>query len=320
MSQKFPIYRVEPAYRSIAITQSDSEGRFYKYWCNHPQLGSCLFKAAAPDGFTPEQRRLDWSEKTAAELGKLLELPVARTELAIGFDRERQMYIPGTLSANYIPSGGQAISGRRFLASVDPLYDVERFDGIDLYNVENILRHLQENFVGLPREWSPPIGIETGADLMLGYLIFDSWLSATDRHDENWELALLDDGYRLCPTFDHGDSLGVNLSDRERETRNFDQFKLTQSCWWNNSVIDGAVESLEITTADAFAIGATLRSDAAKIWQEKLAVITPEQIDGIFARIPDEIITPIMDEFARELLVYNQEKIIAIVPDPERFI
>jgi hypothetical protein len=86
MSQKFPIYRVEPAYRSIAITQSDSEGRFYKYWCNHPQLGSCLFKAAAPDGFTPEQRRLDWSEKTAAELGKLLGLPVARTELAIGFD------------------------------------------------------------------------------------------------------------------------------------------------------------------------------------------------------------------------------------------
>jgi hypothetical protein len=104
-----------------------------------------------------------------------------------------------------------------------------------------------------------------------------------------------------------------NLSIQERATGNFDRSKLTQSCWWNNSIVDAAIESLEITTADAFAAGAALKPDIAKIWQEKLAIITPQQIDEIFALIPDEIITPVMDKFARELLAYNQEKIIAIV-------
>jgi hypothetical protein len=89
----FPIYRVEPKDRDGTDTGVDAEGRFYKYWCNHPELGHCLFKAAAPDGCTPEQRRWDWSEKVAAELGKLLGLPIARTELAIGSAQELGGYI-----------------------------------------------------------------------------------------------------------------------------------------------------------------------------------------------------------------------------------
>jgi hypothetical protein len=50
----FPIYLVEPKDRYGTNTSVDAEGRFYKYWCNHPELGHCLFKAASPDGFTPK--------------------------------------------------------------------------------------------------------------------------------------------------------------------------------------------------------------------------------------------------------------------------
>jgi hypothetical protein len=92
MSDEFQIYQVEQANRAKVNTRSDSEGRFYKYWCSHPQLGRCLFKAAAPDGFTVEERRLDWHEKVAAELGKLLGLPIARTELAVGYVQELETY------------------------------------------------------------------------------------------------------------------------------------------------------------------------------------------------------------------------------------
>ena len=53
MISSFPIYRVEPKDRYGTNTGIDAEGRFYKYWCNHPELGHCLFKAASPDGFTP---------------------------------------------------------------------------------------------------------------------------------------------------------------------------------------------------------------------------------------------------------------------------
>ena len=191
MTSSFPIYRVEPKDRYGTNTSVDDEGRFYKYWCNHPELGHCLFKAASPDGFTPEQRRWDWSEKVAAELGKLLGLPIAKTELAIGYAQELGGYIDGTLSVDYTPRNGQVMSCRRFLSIVDPLYEVESPDGLDAYNVENVLGYLQVRSVGLPMNWIPPSGIKTGADVLVGYLLFDALISATDRHDENLALHYL---------------------------------------------------------------------------------------------------------------------------------
>jgi hypothetical protein len=139
VSDQYPIYQIEEIETNFSNSGIDSEGRFYKYWCRHPKLGRCLFKAAVPDGFTVEERRLDWSEKVAAELGKLLGLPIAQTELAIGFSQELGAYIPGTLSVDYTPPNAQIVSGRRFLSITDPLYDSNKFDGSDSYNVDNRL-------------------------------------------------------------------------------------------------------------------------------------------------------------------------------------
>jgi hypothetical protein len=148
--------------------------------------------------------------------------------------------------------------------------------------------------------------------LMVGFLIFDAWISATDRHDKNWEIALSDDGYHLCPTFDHGDSLGAKLSLEELNCFNFEQPKLSESCWWNNLTIDGEVEGVEISTAAAFAIAAKLYPEAAKIWQEKLAAITPEQIDEILTRIPEGRITQASANFAKGLIEYNRTKLLKL--------
>jgi hypothetical protein len=320
----FPIYRIEPDARSSANTRNDSEGRFYKYWCvgvasmeNRSQLGRCLFKAAAPDGFTPAQRRLDWSEKVAAELGKLIGIPTAQTDFAVGYAIEQQRYIDGTLSVDYTPPGAQIVSGRRFLSIVDPLYDVDRLDGLDSYSVENILHHLQENLVRLPLGYHPPQGVDTGADLMVGYLLFDAWLSATDRHDENWELSIDNNGYTLCPTFDHGDSLGVKLSAQDREVSNFEHPALIESCWWENITIDGRVESAEISSIRAFTTAAKLYPDAARIWQEQLTQVTSTRIREIFERVPDDRITPTAAKFALDLLDFNRHKLIAISSRPD---
>jgi hypothetical protein len=307
MSDEFPIYQVEQVNRAKVNTRSDSEGRFYKYWCSYPQLGRCLFKAAAPDGFTVEERRLDWHEKVAAELGKLLGLPIARTELAVGYVQELKTYISGTLSVDYTPAGGQIMSGRRFLSIADPSYDVEQVDGADFYNIENILSRLQENSVGLP---SAPMAIENGADLMVGYLLFDAWLSATDRHDENWELALLEDGYRLCPTFDHGDSLGAKLSLGEIRAKDFGSAKLVESCWWKNRLVDGQVSTVEISTAEAFAIGAELRPLAARAWLKCLASVNSADIQRIFEQIPIVVVDAERSQFAIDLLEFNRQNLL----------
>jgi hypothetical protein len=307
---EYPIYQVEQVEANLSNSGIDSEGRFYKYWCSHPQLGRCLFKAAAPDGFTVEERRLDWHEKVAAELGNLLGLPIARTELAVGYVQELETYVSGTLSVDYTPTGGQIMSGRRFLSIADPSYDVEQFDGADSYNVENVLSRLQENLVGLPVGWIAPLAIEDGADLMMGYLLFDAWLSATDRHDENWELALLEDGYRLCPTFDHGDSLGAKLSPEEIRVRDFVSARLIESCWWKNLMVGGQVSAIEISTAEAFAVGAEFRPFAARVWLERLDLVDAGDIQRIFGRVPTVVIDAERSQFAIDLLEFNRQKLL----------
>ncbi len=311
MISSFPIYRVEPKDRYGTDTGVDAEGRFYKYWCNHPELGHCLFKAASPDGFTPRERRWDWSEKVAAELGKLLGLPIARTELAIGYAQELGGYIDGTLSIDYTPKNGQVMSCRRFLSIVDPLYDVESLDGLDAYNVENVLNYLQAQSVGLPLNWHPPAGIQTGADVMVGYLLFDALISATDRHDENLELAILEAGYFLCPTFDHGDSLGVKLLAEARSIYNFEQPKLVESCWWKNLTVEGRIEAVEISNIEAFNIAAELRPMAAIIWLKMLAQIKTDDIHAIFEQLPAERIDKVSNRFAIDLLDFNRQNLLS---------
>jgi hypothetical protein len=307
----FPIYRVEPKDRYGTNTGVDGEGRFYKYWCNHPELGHCLFKAASPDGFTPRERRWDWSEKVAAELGKLLGLPIARTELAIGYAQELGGYIDGTLSVDYTPMNGQVMSCRRFLSIVDPLYDVESLDGLDAYNVENVLHYLQAHSVSLPLNWNPPVGIENGADVMVGYLLFDALISATDRHDENLELAILEEGYFLCPTFDHGDSLGVKLLAESRSIENLQDPKLVESCWWQNFTIDGRVETVEISNIEAFNIAAELRPMAAIIWLKMLTQIKTDDIHAIFEQLPTERVDKVTSQFTIDLLDFNLQNLLS---------
>jgi hypothetical protein len=302
---KFPVYRVDPSPWSFDGVNSDSEGRFFKFWCKYPELGRVLFKEAASDKLLIHQRRFDWSEKVAAELGKLLGLPIAQTELAIAFSPEKQEYVEGTVSMDYRSSEERVISGRQFLSLVDPDFDGIPTSSSDPYNIPNILYHLQENAVGLPQNWLPPTGIETGADLMVGYLLFDCWISATDRHDENWELALVEEGYILCPTYDHGDSLGVKLSRESIVSQNFQDPGLIESCWWASQEINGRMQAVEISNQQAFATAAAIRPMAARVWLEKLEQVRSADIIKILAQIPTERMSDQIHQFIVDLLENN---------------
>lgn len=61
---------------------------------------------------------------------------------------------------------------------------------------------------------------------MIGYLVFDALVGNTDRHHQNWGVlwdrrALSENPtrftFQLAPTFDHGSSLGRELTDEARE-------------------------------------------------------------------------------------------------------
>ena len=132
---------------------------------------------------------------------------------------------------------------------------------------------------------------------------------ATDRHDENLEIAISESGYFLCPTFDHGDCLGSKLAQDEQQSGNFTDPRLMESCWWETKTIDANSETVEITTARAFEIAAEIRPSAAIIWLERLRQINLERVADIFSRIPDGLITLNETRFSTELLDYNRQNI-----------
>ena len=323
-TSKFPIYRLED--RSATEIGREDDGRFFKYWANGTKLGRCLFKAAFPYDssvdsqhttgealLTPrfrQQHRMDWREKVAAQLGKLLGLPMAQTELATIYLPQNDTWISGSISIDHTPSVGEVISLRRFLSQVDPNYDSaysESFE--DGYNVSNVMFYLEQNSVGLPLSWNRIEGIEDGSDLLVGYLLLDAWLGATDRHDENLEIAISESGYSLCPTFDHGDCLGSKLDRDQQQSGNFTDPRLMESCWWETQTIDGRSETVEITTIRAVEIAAKIRPSAAIIWVERLRQIDLSQIADIFSCIPDDLIMLNETRFSIELLEYNRQQV-----------
>lgn len=304
---KFTIYQIRD--RGDLKIEEDN-GRFDKYWVSHPQLGRCLFKAASPIDSTPDRQQMDWREKVACELGKLIGLPMAQTEFASKSISEKDAAISGSISVDYTPSGSQTISLRGFLSQVDPNYDraySDRYE--DGYSVENVICHLQQNSVGLPPSWERIEGVNDGADLLVGYLLLDTWLGATDRHDENLEIAISETGYTLCPSFDHGDCLGSKLPSSER-IANFRDPRLSESCWWQTQEVGGRFETIEATTHEAFNNAYRDRPISAKAWLDKLFAITYTQVNEIFDRIPEERITLVLATFAKELLHFNQNELL----------
>ena len=305
---KFPIYQLE---NSPGVEIDDEEdGRLYKYWGNESKLGRCLFKAAFPYGTNPKHHRMDWREKVACKLGQLLGLPMAQTELASICIANGDTWMPGSISVDYTPNNCKVISIRDFLSQADPNYDSAYSDSFeDGYNVSNVMFYLEQNSVGLPLSWNGIEEIEDGSDLLVGYLLLDAWLGATDRHDENLEIAISESGYSLCPTFDHGDCLGSKLDRDQQQFGNFTDPRLMESCWWETHENDTRSETIEITTIRALEIAVKIRPSAAVIWVERLKQINLSQIADIFSRIPDDLITLNETRFSMELLEYNRQQV-----------
>jgi hypothetical protein len=73
------------------------------------------------------------------------------------------------------------MSLRGFLSQVDPNYDCAYSDSYeDGYSIENVMYYLQQISVGLPPKWAKIDAIDDGSDLLVGYLLLDAWLGATD--------------------------------------------------------------------------------------------------------------------------------------------
>jgi hypothetical protein len=299
MIEREHIYEI--SYKQRPLDEEENNGILRKDWYQIAELRECLFKQAAPYEKVPTNGRTDWAEKVVERLANLLNLPVARYEFAIKYDPEP---IEGVISINCIPDGGEMISGGDFL---NRSYGQNQRNPLE-YSIENVLNALKQDNVQSPSDWEvKESGINTGAEVFVGYTVLDALVNNKDRHYNNWAVVQIGNTLEVARSFDHGLAFGSLKSDEEK-------LDLIPAEYSRLVLSRFRQEGQRITTLEAFVRAAQLYPEAAKIWQDKLRRISSTQINEIFERIPEGRITPIADRFARRLLEYNREKILAIDP------
>jgi hypothetical protein len=286
---------------SDALTETEDLGTKVKFWFHDTELGLCLFKKIRPE--TGE----DWSEKIAAELCELLNLPHANYELATCNDER------GTISPSFIPENGSLFLGNEVLSQVVSGYPQDE-DSPSQHTVAQVVDTLNGSSLGLPQNWIPPDGITNAVEVFVGYLLLDAWIGNTDRHHENWGVVRLEGQTYLAPTYDHASSLGRTLKDQERKNR----LKTKDKGYSVQAYVEKGTSCLysEVRDAkplkiyDAFCHAAKLCPHAANVWLDKLSTISTDKTLALFQMIPGERMSPTAIEFAQQILEINQNRLL----------
>lgn len=289
-------------------------GSKYKRWFRLDD-GLWLFKA--------NRREVDgddWAEVVAAHLADVLGLPHASYELAAWRGQR------GVLSRQFGSKDRGLVHGNELFvdwARVEgyPTSSPHEFSRIPQYTPDLVLDTLLKLNVQPNPEWTLPEGIETGADVMVGYLMLDALIANTDRHDLNWAVEVdrsAGGGLLLAPTFDHASSLGHSLPDSKRHARlrstapphDLASFLTRPQSRFHRS--EGNPEPL--TPMTAFRLAADRLPLAAGAWLGQLAASNPRAADDVLNQIPDDRIGPLGIEFASALVARTRRDLLALRP------
>ncbi len=149
----------------------------------------------------------DWAELLAAEIGRVIGIPCAHVELAVGGPGSATPV--GIISRSVVGEAESLNHGNEVLADIG-IQGSHSHDRTG-YTIEAVREALGE--VEPAAEASDVSAWET----FVGYLLLDALIGNTDRHQENWAVIASPSGRRLAPTFDHASSLGFQLNDTRRK-------------------------------------------------------------------------------------------------------
>ena len=202
MNAPYPVWTIDRPAEEI-LEQMGSKAKFWLEW-EQPELADWwLFK------FSRENTGEHWSEKVAAEIAALLEIPHAQVELAQCDGRN------GCLQRSFVHSSPSLslVHGNEVLGGTVAAYERTR-----------TFHHNQHTFALMVEAFRMLFPVESVHEEIVqlaSYLVLDALLVNTDRHHENWGLLLVGHGsdttFRLAPTYDHASSLGRELLAERRE-------------------------------------------------------------------------------------------------------
>ncbi|AVN34610.1 TPA: hypothetical protein SMF61_004388 [Serratia marcescens] len=296
----------------IDVIPQDLEqlGTKEKFWFPREEDGGNLWLFKYSKGSTGEH----WSEKCAAELCHLLEIPHAQYEIAVaakGF---------GILTPNMIPEGYRMVMGNEVLHSKtsdypEPLPPGEKPVKVREHTVSRVLGCLDNEKI-LPPISDYDLGDLNAGDVFCGYLMLDALISNQDRHHENWAIMLNNETgeHFLCPTYDHAASLGREMLEAECVERLTTKDANRQVPFFvrkaRSELFKLKTDRKPLLTVDAFLHAVERRPNAKRFWLEKLSRVTDQQILQVFKQVDGSCISKAARNFAVEVVLENKRRLL----------
>ncbi|HAB6955944.1 TPA_asm: hypothetical protein GYJ72_17585 [Salmonella enterica subsp. enterica serovar Typhi str. 404ty] len=255
-----------------------------------------------------------WSEKCAAELCHLLNIPHASYDLARYNGRS------GVVTQNIIPSGFRMVMGNEVLHSSTfdypgPLQAGEKPVRVREHTVTRVLGCLDRESIKPPPSVYDLTGLNA-ADVFCGFLMLDALVSNQDRHHENWAIMLNNETGEqfLCPTYDHAASLGREMLDDERNERLNTKDKNRQiPCFVRKArseLFKAKTDKKPLLTVEAFQHAVEGRVAARDHWLGKLSVLTEDSITDVFNQVPSSCISDSARRFATLMVMENRRRLL----------
>jgi hypothetical protein len=277
-----------------------------KFWYADGQL---LFKENRPG--TGE----DWAEVIAASVAEILGLPHALYTLAEMETDTGPVF--GVVSRNFCPQNTDLVLGNELLLQENPQYPAPNGPKyrVAAHTVDRVLDTIQSKLQP-PLKWIPAPGIESAVDVFIGYLLLDAVIGNTDRHHENWgAISTHGTGLFLCPTFDHASSLGCHITDAERErrfaTRDAGYTAAAYASKARSALYENEQSAQPLGTMQAFRLAGARSEKARTAWLQRLANVSESALATILESLPPERMPAVAVEFAKRLLLFNREQLLA---------
>ena len=262
-----------------------------KFWFRfHGKEEDWLFKYAR------EGTGEHWSEKVAAEVARLIQLPAAQIELAQFMGKR------GTASLNFVRRnlGEDLVHGDELLGGHVIGYDREKKFGHSDHTIHNIVTAVGKVF---------PDRTECDRQLtkLAGFLVLDALIGNTDRHHQNWGV-LRRSGtsgeltQEICPSFDHASSLGRNEPEESLRRRLKDRTVLNYARKGRGGIFWVPSDKKGANPLDLVERAARKWPIYFTPWLNRLAHLDESAFLPIVTPVPDDWMSPVQKEFCIRFL------------------
>lgn len=296
----YPIIPIAPAW----VRAEEQMGSKTKYWVDLPDRSDqWLFKYTRKNvwGFAGEH----WSEKIAAEVAALIDLPHAEVELATLQGH------PGALSRKFpeLNNPGTAlVHGNVLMPLLVHGYDADKRYGQSDHTLVNILRVIGEHFPDKAEQ-------HRALDQFMGLLVLDALVMNTDRHHENWAMIRHTsvfgvDSHHMAPSFDHASSLGRELTEKKIEGWEHDPVNVLRYVNRARGPIYRLNKDVEgLNPMDVLALALRVKPEHVHPWLVRMHTLVPQALVDIVARVPPTLMSVRHKNFAAALLRHTLSRI-----------